>query len=125
MHQILLVGIGGFIGSACRYIISGTVHSFFPFALIPYGTLAVNASGCFIIGLLGGIAETRQVFSSDMRMFLFIGVLGGFTTFSSFAFETLSLVRDADYLRASSNVILQLTICLILVWIGNSIGRLL
>lgn len=78
--QILLVGAGGFIGSALRYTVSGLVHRVIPFAGFPYGTLVVNLLGCLAIGLLAGLAESRQVIGPELRVFLFLGLLGGFTT---------------------------------------------
>jgi CrcB protein len=73
-------------------------------ATFPFGTLCVNLSGCFLIGLLGGLSESRQVFGPELRIFIFIGILGGVTTFSSFAHEMLALARDAEFARALANI---------------------
>lgn len=108
-----------------RYLIGTWIQRALPNALLPYGTLAVNVIGCFIIGFLGGIARMRPVFTPEARVFVFIGILGGFTTFSSFAYETLSLAQDADYGRAAANIILQFAGCLAAVWIGSILGRTL
>lgn len=123
MRELLLVGAGGFLGSAGRYLVSGLVHRVFPFALVPYGTLAVNIAGCLAIGLLGGLAESRNAVTPDMRLFVFIGVLGGFTTFSSFALETLEIARDADLPRALANIAAQVVGCLAAAWAGHALGR--
>ena len=92
--QILLVGAGGFVGSVLRYGLSGAVHRLLPFAAFPYGTLAVNVVGCLAIGLLAGWSEARQVIGPELRLFLFIGLLGGFTTFSTFGYETFEMARS-------------------------------
>ncbi|MDP3936611.1 MAG: fluoride efflux transporter CrcB [Deltaproteobacteria bacterium] len=121
---ILWVGAGGFIGSVLRYALAGLVHRLIPFAAFPYGTLAVNVTGCLAIGILGGISDGRQTVGPDLRLFLLIGVLGGFTTFSTFGHETLALARDGEYLKASANVLLQVTVGLTAVWLGYGAGRL-
>ncbi len=120
LRPILLAGLGGFIGSAGRYLVGGWVHALMPFGTFPLGTLVVNVSGCFLIGLLGGLVEARQLFGPDLRVFLLIGVLGGFTTFSSFAYETLALSRDAEILRALLNVAAQVVLGLGVAWLGYS-----
>ena len=89
-----------------------------PLTTFPVGTLVVNVSGCFLIGLLGGLVESRQMFGPDLRVFLLIGVLGGFTTFSSFAYETLALARDAEFARALLNIAAQLLLGLGAAWFG-------
>lgn len=118
LRPILLSGLGGFIGSAGRYLIGGWVHGLMPLTTFPVGTLVVNVSGCFLIGLLGGLVESRQMFGPDLRVFLLIGVLGGFTTFSSFAYETLALARDAEFARALLNIAAQLLLGLGAAWFG-------
>jgi CrcB protein len=125
MLKIFLVGGGGFIGAIIRYAVGGWVHNTLDNPWFPYGTLVVNALGCILIGVLSGLAEARSVFSPEARVFLFIGVLGGFTTFSSFAYETFSLSRDSEYLAASINVFGQLFLGLMGVWLGNSLARLM
>jgi len=88
-------------------------------------TLVVNSAGCLLIGFLSGLAENRSVFGPEVRLFLFIGVLGGFTTFSSFAYETFSLTRDTENLAAAVNIIAQLILGLVGVWFGNTLARLM
>ena len=92
MSKILLVGFGGFVGAVLRYGISGWVQRWTGSVNFPYGTLAVNLLGCLVIGLLAGLAEDRGLFTPEARLFLFIGVLGAFTTFSTFGIETLNLL---------------------------------
>ena len=122
--QIFLVGLGGFIGSVFRFLLSGFVYRMVPFAEFPLGTLAVNVLGCLLIGVLNGVAETRQVLGPELRLFLMIGTLGGFTTFSTFGYETLALIRDAALLQAMGNVIAQVVFGLIAVWLGDMLGRI-
>ncbi len=125
MRGLLIVGCGGFIGAAMRYLIGGGVHRLLDQSLFPYGTLAVNLIGCLAIGLLGGLSDSRQMFSAELRMFLFVGVLGGFTTFSAFGYETVNLLRDGQLVPATLNVFLQLGLGLIAVWLGLIISRYL
>lgn len=122
LRSVLLVGAGGFVGSIGRYLVGGWVHRAVPFAGFPYGTLVVNVLGCLAIGLAGGMAESRQLFGPDLRVFLLIGVLGGFTTFSSFAFESLALARDAELARAFANVAAQVVLGLAAAWLGYAVG---
>jgi CrcB protein len=113
-----LVGSGGFAGAIFRYALGGAVHRHFPMATFPYGTLAVNLLGCALIGALAGLADSRQLFSPELRAFGFIGLLGGFTTFSTFGYETIAMARDGEYIRAFSNVGLHVVLGLILVWLA-------
>ena len=124
MSRLLLVGLGGFLGSASRYLLGGLVQRAAPDVLFPIGTLAVNVIGCLGIGLLAGLAETRGVFGPEVRVFLMIGVLGGFTTFSTFGYETFQLLRDVQVLPAVANVLLQVGLGLPAVWAGYVLARL-
>ena len=124
MLPILLVGAGGFLGSVFRYVLSGWVHRVLDNPWFPYGTLVVNVTGSLAIGFLVGLAESRSFFTSEARMFVFIGVLGGFTTFSSFTLETLSLARSAQFLASMTNVASQIVLGLLAVWLGNLLARL-
>jgi len=122
---ILLVGAGGFLGSILRYVLSGWVHRILDNPWFPYGTLAVNVTGSLVIGFLAGLADSRSLFSSEARLFVFIGLLGGFTTFSSLTIETFSLARSAQLLAAAMNVTLQIFLGLVAVWLGNLLARLM
>jgi CrcB protein len=119
-----LVGTGGFFGAIARYALSGAVHRMTGFSAFPYGTLVVNVTGCAAIGLLAGWMDTRQVIGADARLFLLIGLLGSFTTFSTFGYETLALVRDGAVVRAGANVLLQVALGLGAAWGGLVISRL-
>lgn len=119
-----MVGSGGFIGALARYGLSGLVHRQVPFATFPYGTMAVNLMGCCAIGVIAGLAESRQLFGPEFRTFALIGVLGGFTTFSTFGYETFAMLRDAEYLRVAANVGVHVILGLALVWLGYALTTL-
>jgi len=116
-----MIGAGGFIGSILRYVVSGLVQRSLGSFEFPFGTLAVNVGGCFILGFLVQLAEGYGLFSSDTRAFLFIGILGGFTTFSTFGNETWNLMRDREMWLAMWNLVAHLILGLGAVWAGRSI----
>ncbi|MCA9500822.1 MAG: fluoride efflux transporter CrcB, partial [Nitrospira sp.] len=124
LPQLLWVGLGGFLGSVGRFVISGLFNRLSPALAFPTGTLAVNILGCFLIGLIHGLAESRNMLGTDTRIFLFIGVLGGFTTYSTFGFESLALLKDGAMLKASANIIIHIFVGLAAVWLGDTLGRL-
>jgi CrcB protein len=123
MQKILLVGAGGFVGSILRYAVSGLAHRLLPATLFPVGTLAVNVLGCLGVGLLHGLFTSRGLIGPDTRLFLMIGLLGGFTTFSTFGLETLTLAGDAESLKAMANIALNVVAGLAAVWLGHALGR--
>lgn len=122
MTQVLLVGAGGFIGSVFRYWLSSYVQQFSKSVSFPYGTLAVNLLGCLVIGVLAQLADSRGVFTPEARAFVFIGILGGFTTFSSFGNETINLFRGSENLEGIANVIAHIVLGLGAVWLGRVIA---
>lgn len=117
-----IIGAGGFLGALARYGLTLLVQRQVPLSTFPFGTLAVNLLGCFAIGIFAGLIEARQLFGPEFRMFALIGVLGGFTTFSTFGYETFVMVRDADYIRAVANVGVHVIVGLALVWLGYGIA---
>lgn len=119
MGKLLLAGIGGFIGSSLRYAVTGYVQTWSRSIDFPYGTLAVNLIGCFLIGFVSQLAESRGVFTAESRTFVFIGILGGFTTFSAFGNETMNLWRDGENLLAMANVAAHLLLGLGAVWVSR------
>lgn len=125
LSEALAVGVGGMCGAILRYWLSGAVYALIPSPRIPWGTLAVNVLGCFAIGALTGLADARGVLSPTARLFLLIGLLGGFTTFSTFGYETLALLRDQALVRAALNVTLQITLGLAAAWGGLVVARVL
>ncbi|MGZ8848399.1 MAG: fluoride efflux transporter CrcB [Pyrinomonadaceae bacterium] len=122
MGKLFLAGIGGFIGSALRYAVGGFVQHQSGSIRFPYGTLAVNLAGCLLIGFLSHLAETRGIFTAEARTLIFIGVLGGFTTFSAFGNETMNLWRDGDNALAVANVAAHLVLCLGAVWLSRAVA---
>jgi CrcB protein len=117
-----IVGSGGFVGALARYGLGGLVQRQIPLATFPYGTLLVNLLGCFGIGAMAGLADSRQLFGPEARTFALIGILGGFTTFSSFAYETFAMIRGAEILRAVMSVGVHVIAGLALVWLGYGIS---
>lgn len=115
----LWVALGGALGSTGRYAV-GRVVARFADGTFPWSTLIVNVSGSLLIGLLAGLAtaDGRPAVSADARAFLLIGVLGGFTTFSSFSLETLELARQGEWAGAMLNVLVSVALCLVAVSIG-------
>ena len=123
MPDILLVGAGGLLGAVLRYLVGTWVQAAAGGAGFPYGTLTVNAVGCFIIGLVAGLAEARQPLSAGGQAFLVIGLLGGFTTFSAFGIDTIRLFRDGDVLAGALNVVLQVAVGLSAVGVAFGLAQ--
>lgn len=123
LMQLMLVGMGGFLGSIGRYLLSGAVYRLFQNNSFPSGTAVVNILGCFIIGVCSALVDQRQLLSPETRLFLFIGLLGGFTTFSTFGYETIALMRDGQLLSAGANVLVQVIIGLAAVFFGYGLTR--
>ena len=115
--NLLAIAIGGAIGSVARYLLTGLVvrHSG---SLFPLGTFVVNVIGCGVFGALAGLASSRLSFSPEVRLFWFTGILGGFTTFSSYAFESFALVREGHFLAAGANIAGQVVLGLIVLAAG-------
>jgi fluoride exporter len=120
----LLVALGGAIGSVARYLLAGAVHRVAS-PYFPYGTFVVNVVGCFVFGVIFAISEERSSLGPGLRAFLLIGVLGGFTTFSSFTFETFQLARDGETMLAAANAVGQVAVGLASFWAGATIVRAL
>lgn len=125
MIKILIIGSGGFIGAILRYLVSGYAQNISGSYSFPVGTLAVNIIGCFIIGAISKMTEDFGLLSVETRMFLTIGLLGAFTTFSTFGYETLNLLRDNEWLYAMISVGLHLFIGIGAVWVGRSMVLLI
>jgi fluoride exporter len=125
MSNLLWIGFGGFLGSILRYIFSGILQGAFKCVDFPYGTIAVNLTGCLMIGFLSQLAESHGAFTVETRVFLFIGFLGGFTTFSTFGYETINLFRDSENLLAFLNVALHIIFGLGAVWLGRTFAYLI
>jgi len=120
--SVMYVAIGGALGSVSRYLLGTWTQSVSKSIDFPYGTLAVNLIGCFVIGFLSQLAEARGAFTSESRSFVFIGILGGFTTFSSFGNDTINLFRDGETFNALANIGANVIVGLLLVWLGRTIA---
>jgi CrcB protein len=121
--RLLLVMAGGAIGSAARYWLSGFVQQRAG-AAFPYGTLAVNVAGCLVFGFVIGLETTRAgALGASTRLFILMGLCGGFTTFSAFGYETLELLRAGQSFAAAANVALQVVIGLAALWAGAALAR--
>jgi fluoride exporter len=115
--NLLVIAIGGAIGSAARYLLSSLVLRVAG-TLFPLGTFVVNVVGCLVFGAIAGVTTQRVQIAPALRLFLLTGVLGGFTTFSSYAFESVVLARDGQMLWAGINVAGQLVAGLAGLWVG-------
>ena len=124
MRLIVLIAVGSALGGVARYWMSGLIAERVG-ETFPWGTLAVNVLGCAIIGVLAGLHDSaRMPLSAGARGFLMIGVLGGFTTFSSFSLQTLQRIQEGDWFRAGANVVLSVVLCLAAVAGGYALARL-
>ena len=123
IKTIMLVGTGGFIGSVSRYFLSRMIQSFFP-VVFPYGTLAVNVLGCFLIGFILGLAENDLVLP-EWRLFLATGFCGGFTTFSTFADENINLYLEKEYFYLLLYATISYVIGIAAVWVGIVVSKLI
>jgi CrcB protein len=122
--KFAIIAAGGAIGALARYGMGGLVQQALKTASFPAGTLAVNLTGCLLIGFGGGLIESRQFFSPEMRAFIFIGFLGSFTTFSTFGLESFNLVRDGQWLLATVNICLSVSVGLAAVLVGSMLSKL-
>lgn len=123
MTEVFLVGVGGGLGAMARFLLARFVQQQAGPAF-PFGTLVVNLLGCLVIGALSQLADARNTFTPQSRVFFFAGVLGGFTTFSSFASETMTLGRADQHLLAVLNVGLHVVLGLGAVWLGRAVAGL-
>ena len=122
LKDLFIVGLGGALGAIARYLLGGLAQRLLG-SEFPWGTMAANISGCFLIGLIAGLLPEGE--STSSRLFLVVGILGGFTTFSAFGFETLNLLKDDSLGLAAANVGIQLTAGLIAVAGGHLLSRAL
>jgi CrcB protein len=123
MWVALWIFIGGGLGSLARWWFSGWIANAIG-ETFPWGTLAVNISGSFIIGLFGTLTgpDGRWLVPSTIRQFFMLGICGGYTTFSSFSLQTLTLAEDGEWFKAGANCVLSLVLCLVGVWVGHIVA---
>ena len=124
MLRFVLIGLAGFAGTTARYWLSGIVARRYG-ETFPYGTLAVNALGCFVAGVLFYVMYDRFLTSPTSRSVVFIGLLGGFTTFSSYGLQTFTLLRDGEIFLALVNIGMSNVAGLFLVWAGYKLAGLI
>lgn len=122
MFDYLLVGVGGMIGAVLRYWLSGLIGNATS-GKFPYGTLAVNVIGCFVIGLFLTLGYDRFSWSPGLRLFVAIGILGGFTTFSTFSFETITLLREGLYMQGFINAAASFVGCLVATFVAIALAK--
>ncbi len=123
MFMYLWVAIGGALGSVGRFWLSGLIANRFG-ETFPWGTIVVNITGCFVIGLFNTLTGTegRWLVSPAARTFFMIGICGGYTTFSSFSLQTFNLVSDGEWLYAGANILFSVALCLAGVWLGHALA---
>ncbi|HUI30709.1 MAG TPA: fluoride efflux transporter CrcB [Candidatus Acidoferrales bacterium] len=124
MVKNMLVFVGGGIGAVFRYFLAGWIYRAVG-TDFPYGTLVVNVIGCFVIGLFMTMAEDRFLIIPSMRIFVAVGIIGGFTTFSTFNFETLELLKDGAFTLGLLNIGASIVLGLLATWIGAVVGRII
>ena len=124
MKQILLVGIGGFIGSIARFLVS-KLNLYWNLFSIPFGTLTVNVLGSFIIGFIVGVSAKSEIITPGIRLFLMVGICGGFTTFSSFTLENLTLMQNGQFASVLVYTGLSIFLGFLAVYLGYITSNLL
>ena len=124
MVKLLLIGFAGFIGTLGRYGLSGMVAKRYG-ETFPFGTLAVNLIGCFLVGLLFYLMQERYLVNQNVRTIMLIGLLGGFSTFSSLGLQTFTLLQDNEVALAALNMIASNVLGLLLVWAGYTLAKAL
>lgn len=122
MLQILAIAGGGALGAVFRFGVSNGIYRLLG-RDFPYGTLAVNVIGSLLMGVLFALFVERLAISAEWRSAILIGFLGAFTTFSTFSFETISLIQSGALIRAMLNIVVSVVLCLAATWIGLSFGR--
>jgi CrcB protein len=123
MRSILIIGTGGFIGAVLRYLVVLSTQVFKDKLPLPLGTLLVNVIGCLLIGVLATLAEQGQVLNAESRNFLIVGILGAFTTFSTFGYESVTLLQNGYKFHFFANLAVQLVLGLGAVWLGMNLVK--
>jgi CrcB protein len=124
MIKFVNLVIGGAAGTVARYLLGGAVYRFMGTSF-PYGTLVINISGCFILGILAALSDKKFMLNPDARLLLMIGFCGAFTTFSTLIFETDNLVRNGQMIRAFGNVFASIILGFLLFRLGTFIGEII
>jgi CrcB protein len=124
LQDLLVVALGSAVGGCARYGVAGLVAKRWGSAF-PWGTFVVNVTGCFVIGLFASFAAQRLALDPRWRLFVAVGLCGGYTTFSAFALETSKLVEGRDWLTAAANVVASVLAGLAAVWCGAALAKAL
>ena len=122
MYNLLILGLGGFFGAISRYMLSEYVQNLFKQTAFPYGTLAVNILGCFVLGVLTHAAGAKGLLDAQTRLFLMVGFVGAFTTFSTFSLESASLFQSGQNAAGMLNILTSNLLGLVFVFIGQSVA---
>jgi CrcB protein len=120
LYTVILIGIGGFIGAILRYIIGGWVQD--NFISFPFGTLAVNILGSFFLGLIMYLSEYQGIFNEEVRVFLTIGILGAFTTLSTFSYESFRLLDSSNIMLMVINIMATVALSIFAVYLGKTVA---
>ena len=126
MLEIFIVGGGGCIGSILRYFVTKAVENNFPTTTFPYGVMLVNVVGCLLIGLISGLSMEKISLAPNLRLFFFVGILGGFTTFSSFSLDAYNILNTNDFsilTFAFLHILVHIVFGIVAVYLGILIGR--
>lgn len=123
IRTLLFIGGGSFLGGIARYLVKVGCGKLFPAATLPLGTLVANVAGCFLIGLFYGIASRHTTMSQDMLMFLTVGFCGGFTTFSTFMNENISMLQTGDFFNSLIYAVLSLILGLVFLYLGALVSK--
>jgi fluoride exporter len=125
MTHYLLTALGGAIGATLRYGVGRFVQDALNRAEFPYNTVLINVVGCLVFGIIIGLVDEGRSISPEQRTFMLVGILGGFTTFSTFGYETFAFLRDGQLILALLNVGLQVVLGIAGVWLGTMLARVL
>ena len=117
LRSLIFIGLGSFAGGILRYLTQQYLQKHFP-SSFPLGTLAVNIIGCFVIGVVYGLSTKGNIISPEVRIFLVTGLCGGYTTFSSFAYENISLLQDGEFFYVSLYILLSVFLGFAATWLG-------
>jgi fluoride exporter len=120
VYTLLLVGIGGFIGAILRYVLGGWIQN--SFVNFPVGTLVINTTGSFFLGLIMYLSEYQGLFDDETRIFLTIGLIGGYTTLSTFSYESFRLLDDSKFTLMAINVVSTVLFSMLAVYLGKIVA---